>query len=390
MALFLGLFLPHDNIVCEIIHAILPVLLIIIFNNERQYMHRPRIMLFLVAIIILSFILNVLMGNVIETKDIYRLFSYIFLFGLFPYVSKNTFISNKILYATAIIILTSQIAYVFNISFLVSFFDKLYPYTGETRSFSSEYLLQGAGNIDFIVNRRYGGLYHNPNQLVRFLSLILIVFYIENKTNKLIKIIPFIIITTISYILAGSRTGLLVGIILTVTYFLFLKKQQKKTIGFISLLIILAVISYGITVAFEGYELRIFSIKEGLEGSLKTKFIWFSNFITQLQSPIKFLFGHYSSNNVTNAYGIPLLDSEWGELFYCFGLLGFLTLTIFYIQLFRFKDKNITFFLLILLWGITSTIIFSFRMSFLFMLTLSKYYSEYKFALKYKQNPSII
>ncbi|HBY68439.1 MAG TPA: hypothetical protein DEG69_12195 [Flavobacteriaceae bacterium] len=121
---------------------------------------------------------------------------------------------------------------------------------------------------------------------------------------------------------------------------------------------------------------RVFDISSGIDGSLSTKFVWFTSFFENLDSPIKFLFGHFTTDNIEQ-YGVKMLDSEWGEIFYNFGIFGVFSLLIFYGNILKTKDKNLLFLLLILLWGITSTILFSYRMSFLFMFLLSNYYSYY-------------
>jgi hypothetical protein len=312
----------------------------------------------------------------VEFKDLARLFLFVSLFALFPFVLKVK-ISHKILYFTLIYIVVSQFAYVLNIGFLVNFYNSLYPYTGDVRGFTSDFLIQNAGDINLIVNRRYGGLFHNPNQLVRFVSLLLAVILIENKNNSINKIAPFIIISVFSFILSGSRSGFLVGFILIVFSFVYLRENKFNLKGILISVFFILGIGFFISVVFQSNSLRIFDVEEGFNGSIGTKIDWFFSFFNQLKSPLNFLFGHFTTSNLEKLYGVKLLDSEWGELFYSFGIIGSVSILLFYYKLFSTKDKNIRFFLIILLWCISSTVIFSFRMSFLFMLFLSKYYSDY-------------
>src|SRR5699024_8767696 len=168
---------------------------------------------------------------------------------------------------------------------------------------------------------------------------------------------------------------LLTLLVLLYSVYLYDKKSiDLKTVLFSIVLILGLGVSY---VFLSVFGLRIFDISIGAEGSLNAKFTFFNQFFNQLNSSIKFLFGHFSSDNIDLLYGVMLLDSEWGELFYSFGFFGCITLLFFYRKLYLLKDSNIRFFMLILFWGITSTILFSFKMSFIFMLLLSKYYSEY-------------
>lgn len=377
ISILIGLLLPHDRTLFQLVNYLLIFLLFITNSHKRLVFNSIKIKYTFVLIIILSFSINVLIGNNIEFKDLARLGLFVILFALFPFVS-NVKISRIVLYLSLLYIVISQIAYVLNIGFLVNFYNSLYPYTGEVRGFTSDFLTQNAGDIDWIVNRRYGGIFHNPNQLARFVSLLLAVILIENKNKSIKKIIPFIIISAFSFVLSGSRSGFLVGFILIVMSFIYLRENKFNIKGiFISGFFILC-IGYLISMIFQSQSLRVFDVKEGFSGSIGTKFDWFSSFFIQLNTPIRFFFGHFSSNQITKLYGVPLLDSEWGELFYCFGLLGVISLASFYFYLCRLKDAKINFLLLILLWCISSTVLFNYRMSFIFMLFLSKYYSEYK------------
>src|SRR5690606_36595338 len=124
------------------------------------------------------------------------------------------------------------------------------------------------------------------------------------------------------------------------------------------------------------FDLRVFEISKGMEGSLGSKFDFFSYFFKQLQSPLYFLFGHFTNESLMVLYGLNTLDSEWAEMFYSFGILGCIIIIVFYLKMLLLNNKKINFFMLLLLWGITSTILFSFKMSFIFMLLLSNYYWE--------------
>lgn len=376
LSILLGLFLPHNNFYFQTVHSLLPLILYVSFFKYNKLKSNRRLTVLFVITVILSFSLNVFITNKIEIKDIARMFSLVILFGLFPFMP-STQVSNKILYVSLLFIFLSQIAYVLNIGFLVGFFDRYYPYNGDVRGFSSEFLIQSSRDIESIVNRRYGGLYHNPNQAVRYITLLLSVFLIENKNKSLKVILPFIIVVYASLLLAGSRTGLIVGSLFVILYFTYLYKNKPNIKGVLNLLIIILILFFCINFIYDIPELRVFQLSKGLKGSLFTKVEWFFDFFNKLDSPLNFLIGHFSTNSTYDIYRVSLLDSEWGELFYSFGMLGFLILTLFYLNLFSTGDKNIRFYFIILLWGVSSTIIFSFRMSFLFLLFLSKYYSEY-------------
>jgi hypothetical protein len=374
-ALVLGFFMPLTSIMAQLINGLLPLILFVLLVDKKKITLNKYAIVFF-ATIYISFTINIFIGDIITNKSIMRIFSFALLFLLFPFTSYVR-VHNMILYGILLFIFLSQIAYVQGIGPLVSFFDFYFPYEGDRVGFSSDYLLQSAGDLDSIVNRRYGGLYHNPNQAVRYVSVVLTLFLIENKSASILRILPFITLAFISIILSGSRTGIIVLVVLVIIQYVFFRMKNFNIKFFLSLLLFMLFVM-GAYVFTASFDLRIFNISSGVEGSIGTKIDWFFKFINQLDSSVRMLFGHYSTDNISK-YGIILLDSEWGETIYCFGIVGAIVLANFYIHLYKTKDRNLQFCLLILLWGISSTVIFSFRMSFLFMLILSNYYSLYQF-----------
>lgn len=374
-AILIGFLLPHSNIVFQSIQSLTPIILSFIFYKKNIKFLNFWIIFSIIFILALSFSYNIILNETIGVKEVFRFFSILVLFLLFPYIP-DIDIPIPLLYIIILIIFLSQIAYVLNLQVLIFIFDAIYPYEGDVVSFSSEFLLQSSNNSDLIVHRRYGGLFHNPNQAVKYVTLLLAVFLIENKNSSFGRILPFLILIFISLLLSGSRTGLIVGLLLVFLYKIYLNKQINKINTFILLAVFFALFIYLIYNFFGTSDVRIFDIKDGIENSVLIKISWFLQFFNQLDSIPKYLIGHFSSNSIEKLYGIPLLDSEWGELFYCLGIFGFISFTLFYFHCYKIGNKNLKFYLIILLWGITSTIIFSFRMSFLFLLFLSNYYNK--------------
>lgn len=375
-----GLLLPDNNISYIIIGAS-PIVLFLSLKNKSQFKPDKNLLAFF-AIISISFIFTAFTDYGLETKQVLRYFSFSAIILLFPFCPKIR-IPNWVLYFALIYIVLSQLAFSIGISSIVSFIDVYYPYQGDKLGYNSEYLLSGAGDIDFILNRRYGGIYRNPNQAVRYVTFLFIVFLIENEKLNLFKKMPFIIIVFISIMISGSRTGFLVTLLI-ILYNIFLLNKKNIQFGMI-FTGILILSGMGILFSFlSEFDLRIFKISEGGNDSFSSKFDFFAYYFNQLYSPVKALIGNFSNENILELYGLSQLDSEWGELFYSFGILGCITLFLFYRKLYIQGDSRIRFFMLILLWGMTSTILFSFKMGFLFMLLLSKYYNEYlKNKIKY-------
>lgn len=380
-ALILGFFLPHNNIVGLIISGLLPLLLFVLLVDKKSFKLNKFTTVF-ILVIYLSFILNVFIGDNIEAKSLLRILNLTLLFMLFPFC-ENVRIPNNTLYIILGVILLSQLAFSFGILSIVNLIDRFYPYEGDVSVWQTEFFIEGAGDIDVILNKRYGGIYRNSNQLSRYVSILFVVFLIENRRKTIVKLLPFIGIVVISVLLTGSRTGLIVTAVLLFGKY-FILEYNKSKLSIIASISFLAFILFLVYIYISSFDLRGFNIAAGLDDSIGTKLDWFLKFFYQLDSFSRILLGHFSSDNV-QLYGISLLDSEWGELFYNFGFLGLVSLTIFYISIYKTKSKILRFYLLILLWCISSTVVFSYRMSFIFMLLLSKYYADYK-QKKYTKN----
>src|SRR5690606_6912724 len=373
-AVVLALLLPHTSLVGLIIAGSLPFILFLVNTKLHEITYNKYSLVF-GGVILLRFVLNNIVGSEISVKSLQRLFTFITLFLLFPFVLYFK-IYNGVLYFCLAYLLLSQLAYVFGIGFLVNFYNTFYPYTGDLQIYNSEFLLSGSGEADFVLNRRYGGIYHNPNQLIRYISVLLLVFFIENRNRSQLYKVPFLILVILATSIAGSRTGFFFVIIVIGFSFFYqrppisiLKSSVPLFMGLLGLILVIYFLSQ--------YEMRVLEVSSGFNNSIGLKVEWFLTFFNQLSSPFNFLVGHFSTDNIL-VYGINILDSEWGELFYNFGLLGVFTLFMFYFDLFKTKDRNLRFLLLILIWGISSTIIFSFRMSIFYMIILSNYYSYYK------------
>ena len=376
-ALLLGLFMPTNNI-SYVVQGILPLILFVYYKPSRSF-NIAKFVLFIILIIASSFIINSI--NVFSINTLFRFLSFIVLFGLFPF-TKSIKISTTVLYISLFYIILSQVSYVLGINLLVNFFDSIYPYTGNQIGYQTDYLLRSAGDLESIVHRRYGGLYHNPNQCVKYVSFLLIIFLINAKGElKLYKKLIFLVSVLISIILSGSRTGFVV-VLIVVLYDLFIYDVTRVNAKFFLSLIATLFLLIFLLLFFSDSDLRIFQVSEGNIDSLGAKFTFFYQYFQQVFSPLIFLFGNLSSENIYINYNLSQMDSEWGELFYSFGLLGIISFGMFYLKLWKTRYDKLRFYMFILLWGITSTIIFSYRMSFVFMLLLSSYYSDYVYARK--------
>src|SRR5690606_26563433 len=209
-------------------------------NFSKLYFNRFSILI--ACVITISFLANAIMGSDLSSKSVLRLFTFLSLFLLFPFV-EGFKILNWVLYFCLIYLLLSQLAYIVGISPLINYFSTFYPYTGELRAYTSDFLSSGSGDIEFVMNRRYGGIYHNPNQLMRYISLLLLIFLIENRSRGFVYKLPFVLLVLFATSIAGSRTGFIFVIIVVLAHFYldpdfsFSRKVTLIASGVLSLII---------------------------------------------------------------------------------------------------------------------------------------------------------
>ena len=126
-------------------------------------------------------------------------------------------------------------------------------------------------------------------------------------------------------------------------------------------------------------DVRAINFRGGLEGSLLPKWVFFRSYIETRPEVWQSLFGCFDISLVeyyTGSWGI--LDSEWGNAYFAYGLTFCIAIVIFYVAVYRRTPKATRLHFIILLWVISSTLLFSYRASFIFLLLLSKYYISIK------------
>lgn len=288
-------------------------------------------------------------------------------FALFPMIGRVC-VKNVFLYIVLAVIFMSQIAYFFNISPVVNFFNTYYP-------MSEEDLAQLEHMKEDILMNRMGGLYHNANQCARYITMLLGFFVVVNKETKFLKILPFILIAYVSIILTGSRTGFV-----TATCILFFAYFSQQKLSFDKKIVVglLLIVAFGVF-AFNSFgTLRGLEVESGLDNSIGYKIGAVSYYLDHESSIIHLLIGHLDVNLFERVYGVTQFgfDGEIGSLIYRFGFIGFISIMLVWYLFFKRSEKYSRVFLVNLLWIISSTILCSFRASFIFMLFLSVLYSN--------------
>ena len=368
----LSILLPHKGV----LYLINPLLLLFLAYRYSSIKRITLMQIAMAIIIVLSLSWNFFAGVDISSKSFVRLFYILELLLFFPFCGNHK-LPNVFIYFVVVIILLSQICYVYNVGVLIDFFNQLYPYTGSLDSESADYLVsqsQEADSLSALEAIRFGGLFHNPNQCMKYISLCSVAFILENHGRRLITFLPFFAIVGISSVLSGSRTGFV--IVLSSLAIALAFRFVKYKVAILLVVILSAIIVPPIFSSLKD-DYRLFQISSGLSsgGSISLKYANLHSYLQRVDSFRALVVGNASIESIKELYGVSFtkFDSEWGNAIYYYGILFTIIYFSFLIQLVIRLKGYYRIAGLILLWIISSTILFSFRTSFAFMFILSKY-----------------
>lgn len=366
VCLLLGLFVPHTSTLLMLINPILCLLLF--FNNSSKFPKQTRGIVFgLCFVILISLIASAMFNYHESTKYAISAVNLLLLLVCFP-LSDGEVIPNIYFYIAILYIILSQLAYVFHVSSLISFYERFYPIGADDENVYA-YMQE---NIDSstVFSYRLGGLFHNANQSARYVCVISAAFFALNKAEKVKKNLLYIILSLSCVLMTGSRTGL---VVYSMSFLLFLHINPnvvKRTEFLIYMMIVIFVLPLFIV---GSSQIRGFNISQGFQDSANSKWYVFMDYLRQDNSIFHLLFGYADARlfHPSSAAFIRIFDSEYGDLIFDYGFLGFIFVVGFYIKCFRLCEKKDRIFFISLLWMITSTVLLSYRMRFVFMLLLS-------------------
>ena len=377
IGLSIGLFLPHTSTFLMLVN---PLLCLFLYYISRK--HRPTfnnnigkiktVATFFVFIVAISLIARFALstGSSESVKFLMTGLNLIILFLCFPFTSQDK-IPAGYFYFAILFILFSQLVYALHIPALQQFFDTMYPVQGDKTTMYFNYMRRNVslGNLfDF----RLSGLYRNPNQAARFVTLITALFIVTNRSKTLKEILIFLGLAFFSVLLTGSRTGLFIQtlLLLSVVYKnRMIAKNQRLLIYFLIFLLLL----YLVLSSSDLSGIRGLQVGEGFSNSANLKWYVLLDYLSQPNSVYHILFGYgdVSLFEPSDIETMDNFDSEYGEIIYTYGFFGFLILLVFYITCFSRFDRSKKPFFIILFWMVSSTILMSYRMSFAFLFSLS-------------------
>ncbi len=337
------------------------LLIINIRNFQLQINRNLTLKLLIVGVIFLSYITNI--NESIGFKDYLNAFNIILLIFLFPYFKSLNFkVWNSSIVFIAIAIILSQLAFIYNLSILKTLILKIYESDDSGQSFEL-----------FINANRNGGLYFNPNQASKYLT-ILFAFSLIILQKKYFRLFTVATIC-VSIFLTGSRTGFFIALVILFYYIFIIQKRTLPgiiaiLIGAISLFLNEALLKNNRSLRLDETSSFDYKISSLLD---------YINIILTKEEILHFGIGTFTANykslmnrfNLSNTYEFGF-DSEIGMIISFLGIFPFIILLFFYFKQFFFLKHSEYFILVIpfLFWPLTSTILFSFKTSMVYMVIL--------------------
>lgn len=354
-----------------------------IVSRERMAGDLKYQKVFLFTWVFLSFCYNVIIGTEFNLDSVIKL-GYLTILILFFPISSVFKLFKSTIFICITLIFISQISFPLQISFVTDLIDTYYAREFYFNSSETIMLNSFSGSL---LDLRFGGIYRNPNQCARIITLLYAVFLVNKNYTRLNKFDVFSFLLFVpSILMTGSRTSLFIFILLSIVYcYKYLKRNFKKIIFILPISIILTIIF----IKNIDLDARIFDYSElsgdGTNSSFTKKIDFLLNYVqyTSFDQPLNLFFGTFNvghgENYVFNLSSkIHNFDSEVGYLFYSLGIVGVFLVIWFYKIIYTNTGTNVKFLMIILLWSLTSTILTNMRFSFLFLFILSLYYDKKK------------
>lgn len=364
ISILLAFLLPHTSMLFQLVNPLLCLLLVFIFWKSRKW--QPFTLVVIVPII-LTILFNFQEASLKAFQSTFTILLYL---ACFPFVGPIRIRKFYLFFCLAYIFL-SQIVYMLGIPALASFFDWAYP-IGEVDIWDYGHM-QNTIAYSNVFNYRLGGIYHNPNDCARYLTMLMAFFLSVNHPKNVREVIYFILIAYVGVLLTGSRTGFIIASL--IAYFGFLRHNRLS--GFVRFTVVAIAVAGLINILQDGTSLRALDIES--TGSANLKWVTFEYYLRTERSTMSFLLGHLDISLFYGGFGRVMnnFDSEYGELIFRFGFIGFFCFLIFYWSVAKRLPKSQWFFFIILLWMVSSTIVASYRALFIFMLFLSVVYANH-------------
>lgn len=183
------------------------------------------------------------------------------------------------------------------------------------------------------VHFRTGSIYTNPNVYMVFPLLFLAIFLQVYSLDHMKKDLIWIALVIVSIILTGSRTTIIVIVLML---FLYIKIERKIITKFMYIFVVCVAAIYLVLNNELLTDFRVFDLFNGLNNSISVKIGGISDYFRNMKINNLF-FGGLSDLNLPKR-----IDMELGYIFAWFGVLGYIWYYLIYLSLFK-NLKNFTY-----------------------------------------------
>lgn len=301
-----------------------------------------------------------------DFKAFSRVISLMLFFYTFGNLKGNTILKPYIITAIAFMFIT-QFAYIIGFSPIINFIQTFYPYDSEA-SGRDMYTFYENATMNNFGSIRLGGVFYNPNQFVRYMQMVLITMLCEIKQFKKNEIIILLPIFATSIIASGSRTSMIVTLLLILVYMYY---NKLLTVGRVMPLITIGLFAGAYVLStVDLSNFRMLKVDEGLDDSFAMKVQNITNYILSDLNFSQLLFG--------NLDWFHSMDFDIGNIPVYYGFSFALALITFFIVSYKSIGPKYRIIFVILLWMLSSSIICSYRMAPIFFIGLNLCYNKSK------------
>ena len=327
LCLFFAFFLPIYSW-SQYLLVLIPVLLYVMVSDKKLFVGWNYIVL---LCLFLSLLFNSFWLIPENFKSLYKVFNLCVLLSLFPFFKYNdVYIRRWFVVLMICLVIFTQLVWLLGFQPIIKLLDSIYPTT----------VSYGQIGIDLSLNigGRYGGVFHNPNDCSRNITLLTAMYFVLSEREKRTDIVVLLLMC-FSIFLTGSRTGIMMFVASVSIYILNQESitKKKKIIILSAILSVLALIFiYAV-----GDNTRVKSLSFNVGKSERLYYI-VEILTNTFNNPIEFAFGNFYQERLSVlGFGFSGgFDSDLGNIMYYYGLASFICLLIFIYSLYRKIGKR--------------------------------------------------
>ena len=377
--LHIDTFLMSTRYIMYCAVALVGVYILVSIRQKQMYLCVNSLLLLLVSIILLIFLQDfifslsgwsVLFDSAVARKEIIRCGIYILCYQIMQQCRVSLKVYSRIWRWIIYFIVAIAILQFVKIIDIDTFLKNFY---GDSVQF---YNSQKTELSDF----RCGSVFINPNVFATYLvgTLGCFLFVFEHEKKRDLAQLFAIVAVFVGLLLSGSRTGLLIGIVILIMYFREKIRENKKKflVGTIVVVIIAIIISFFLRGNMPAYmngifDLRMFQINAGMTNSFGVKIDIYWNLVKDA-NVLNILLGYGPYNYAARPNW--LVDFDFGYFTIFYGLIGVIFYLVLLRSFFYYKRRmypsrrmfNSLALVVIILFGFTAGVFFNLRIFTIF------------------------